>query len=246
MKLAVRAYTRFPVLREWAKNLRPGRRNIVKKTLRRAGVMPSSANIDHARSRLIPTNFGLRMWVNDRVRFGQGIVPVDEKEELLDEVSEHLLADRDPVTGEPIISATYRGSDVYHGSHTALSPDLIIEYNNSYDPSQIEPAQNPHIEGGHTLAGILLAHGPGVRQTTVEGSRLEDLAPTVLHLLGHSIPPDMDGRVLTGIFTRAHGESRPVRIGDEPARHEDGRAGADYTEDEEAEINEQLRQLGYI
>ena len=246
LRLAVGAYNQFPILREWAKNLQPDNRRAVKKTLRRAQLIPNTSNIDYSRSKVVPTNFGLRMWVNEQGRFAQGIVPSSEKDALLAELDQYLTAHRDQATGKPIIARTYRGADLYHGPFTEWSPDMVIEYNNLHDPEASDPPQNPFLEGGHTPNGVFLAYGPEIQATRLEPANLIDLAPTLLHLFEQPVPPDMDGRVLTDIFTPAYQEARPVRFGDRPARHETDHAATGYTKEEEAEVNEQLRQLGYL
>lgn len=248
IKAAVRLYTRFPFLREWAKGLRPGQRKAVKNTLKRAGAMPSMSNIDVSRSKIIPVSFGLRMWVNDQDRFAEGCVPLAQKEALVRELCAFLETDRDPIHDEPIIAATYRPDELYHGPYAQQAPDLVVEYANFFDPETPHRGKNPHVEGGHTPQGILLAHGPCITTTNVEGAGLADLAPTILHLFDQKIPPDMDGRVLTEMYTGDVLERQPVRFGDTPATHESAprTLGAGYTAEEEATIEAQLRQLGYI
>jgi len=73
---------------------------------------------------------------------------------------------------------------------------------------------------------------------------LMDIAPTVLHLMGVPVPEETDGRVLLDLFA----ESAPIRkreICTEPLGIE-GEKANEYTVDELAEIEEQLRGLGYI
>lgn len=62
--------------------------------------------------------------------------------------------------------------------------------------------------GGHEgpylpddVPGVLLAAGPGIAPALeLEGARIIDVAPTILHLLGESVPPTMEGRVLTQLL----------------------------------------------
>src|SRR5690606_24959890 len=169
---------------------------------------------------------------------------------LLDKLSDFLLADRDAANGRPIIANVYRGQDIYHGPLSGRAADLIIEYTNFYDPQQAQPAPNPHVEGGHTPDGILLAHGPQIATApAISGATLMDLAPTVLYLLDQPIPPDMDGRALTELIQPNHLAQHPPRPAATPARLDEGEMlpePAGYRPEEEAEIEDQLRQLGYI
>lgn len=246
IRTAINTYNRFPFLREWVKNLQPNNRRSLIKSLKSQGVMPTDTSIDFARSHVIPSNFGLRMWVNDDERFGQGFVPAGQRQATLDKLSTYLLADHDDITGDPIIANTYQGKDLYHGEFVSRGPDLVIEYANFYRPGNTTTLRNPHLEGGHTLDGIFLAHGPAIGQADVQGASLIDLAPTVLHLLGQPIPPDFDGQVIESALSPSYLDENPIRPGTEPARHHTATTSAGYSEEEDADIQEQLRQLGYI
>ncbi len=56
--------------------------------------------------------------------------------------------------------------------------------------------------GTHRREGIFIAHGPDFAQGTSLGSSLNtwDVAPTLLHLMGLSVPDYMDGRVVHEAF----------------------------------------------
>ena len=55
--------------------------------------------------------------------------------------------------------------------------------------------------GNHRLNGIFLAYGCGIKKGyKIEGAKIYDIAPTILHIFGLPIPSDMDGRVLMEIF----------------------------------------------
>jgi arylsulfatase A-like enzyme len=73
-----------------------------------------------------------------------------------------------------------------------------------------------------------------------------DLAPTILYLLGREIPADMDGRVLEEVLAPGLLAERPVVRGQ--ASGDDGTRGPsmDYTPEEEAEVLQRLRDLGYL
>jgi predicted AlkP superfamily phosphohydrolase/phosphomutase len=246
LRLATNTYMRFPFLRERVKSLRRSQLSAVKRTLRRGGLMPDSEKVDYSKSIIVPTNFGLRMWVNSRDTFSHGILSAEEKPGMIENVREFLEADRDPVDGRQIIAEVHRGSDLYHGEFAAQAPDLVIEYANFYDPELPTADLNAHLEGGHTLDGIFLSLGPDIRPARIEGATLMDLAPTILHLFGLAVPPDMDGRVLEEILTDENRRDHPVRHGDIPARHGSVGSVPDLTTEEEAEVMDQLRRLGYV
>ena len=170
-----------------------------------------------------------------------------ERDGVAQRVIAALEAARDPDTGEPVIEHAYRREDVYDGSEVARIPDILIDFGERpYVASDrlaagalVEPI--PPVGGGgrHRRYGIFLAAGPGVEPGTVEGANITDIAPTALHALGLPVPEDMDGRVLTEIFS----DGRTV----EKAAADEGKESAVvYTEDEQAAIEASLRNLGYI
>ncbi|HUF37990.1 MAG TPA: alkaline phosphatase family protein [Anaerolineales bacterium] len=244
-RAATKAYVRFPFLREWVKGLGSDRRKALTRGLKEAGMLPTVEGIDLSASKIIPTNFGLRMWVNDTGRFPCGVVAPGEVEDVADELVAFLKSDTDPKNGRPIIRAVHRGRDLYRGPHASSGPDLVIEYENHFDLDAPPRADNPFTEGGHTQEGIFLARGPGIRSTVVEGASLMDLAPTILYLFGLPVPPDMDGRPLINLFDRSFLDTHPVEIGEEPARYAGWKPGS-LTDSEEEAVFEQLRRLGYV
>ena len=88
-----------------------------------------------------------------------------------------------------------------------------------------------------------MAHGPGIRQSAcLAEANILDLAPTILALLGESVPTEMDGRVLQDAFstpldvTYAEGEDEALELRDSEA----------LQDDEAEQIEERLRGLGYL
>jgi arylsulfatase A-like enzyme len=76
-----------------------------------------------------------------------------------------------------------------------------------------------------------------------ESLDIVDVLPTVFHAAGLSIPEGLDGRVATEALTPALARA-PVHLSSQEA----GVTATEYpfTREEEAEIEESLRGLGYI
>jgi len=70
-----------------------------------------------------------------------------------------------------------------------------------------------------------------------------DIAPTLLNLLGVKGPDDMDGRVLSEIFTPQY-EAQAADAGS--AELVGSTASSTYSDEDEAIIAERLKALGYI
>ena len=98
------------------------------------------------------------------------------------------------------------------------------------------------------MEGIFIGKGPAFAQggRLDESANLLDIAPTILQILGVPVPNDMDGKVLHEVLdhsripasTQFERDSLPVT----PAEP----VGVAYTEEEDAEIQQRLADLGYL
>jgi arylsulfatase A-like enzyme len=76
---------------------------------------------------------------------------------------------------------------------------------------------------------------------TIDDANLMDITPTILHLMGASIPSDIDGKVLSDYQT----SDVPVMIQHQELE-DTSRTTKGFTKEEERDIEEHLRSLGYI
>jgi predicted AlkP superfamily phosphohydrolase/phosphomutase len=211
--------------------------------------------IDWSRTRAYYTGLtGQGLYVNLAGREATGIVlPGRPYEEVRDSLIAALVDLRDPDTGEPVVSAAYRREEIYTGPRVTRLPDVVFSLRDRpYLPSErmaaqaiIEPLPPESSGGRHHPAGVFLVTGPGIRQSAVlDGARLIDVAPTILYTFGLPVPEDMDGRVLTEVFTPAHLAANPVRQGPPSMAPP---AVERYTDQQtDAVIAERLRALGYL
>jgi predicted AlkP superfamily phosphohydrolase/phosphomutase len=208
--------------------------------------------------------------INLKGRQPHGTVePGQPYEDLRTRVIQELESWRHPETGDPIVEKAYRREEVYSGPCVEEAPDIVVKWamykgysfafkmsSKSRHRAWIEKVDPQHPEnlqffssksGTHRDYGIFLAQGPAIRPgMTLDGARMFDLAPTILHLLGVSVPDDMDGRVLEEIFTDAfqapvQRSSGPGVVAPAAAVNNDG-----YTAEDEEKVNERLKALGYV
>ena len=202
------------------------------------------------------------IWINLRGVRPCGIVDQSEYEPLLKSISDKLRELKDPRTNEPIIKRIFRRDEIFNGPFTNEAADLVLDWWETSDfstsPSFPEHTAEPAVEilerkpaesaewgGTHRRDGILIAQGePFKKGVQIQGARLIDMAPTILHLMGQPVPEDMDGRVLQDLFELAFIEQNPVRTGG--SAEAEGRQGAQYSAEEAAIVEERLKALGYI
>jgi predicted AlkP superfamily phosphohydrolase/phosphomutase len=186
------------------------------------------------------------IWLNLRGREPNGQVePGPEAEELLARITERLLELRHE--REPLIDAVFRGEELYAGPHTEFGPDLVVvphEYRwMTRSGREIGPrgvittkAAVRH-SGNHRMDGVLVAAGPGIEMGALPGTtRLLDLTPTCLALLGIEVPRGLDGRPMTNVLSCDVGWTDELPWRDPPT------SGGSP----EAALEDQLRGLGYL
>ena len=103
----------------------------------------------------------------------------------------------------------------------------------------IKPVPNDY--AGHRLEGMYLFHGNDVAAGRRVNADILDLPATFLWLLEQPVPSYMDGNVLEDVVRL----DRPVRYHEIPFS-EAGSDGAALSPEEQAAIEENLRNLGYL
>ncbi len=220
--------------------------------LRRAFL--SFHDVDWARTKAFSVgNFG-QVYLNVKGQRPQGAVDPAGYEALRDEIIAAAKALRDPADGSPVVPVVYRREEVFHGISAARLPDLVLHTDRAKYVSfgHADFGSNRVIEpslgqtGHHHMNGVLALRGPGVRAgARLEGARLVDPTPTVLHYLGLPVPRYMDGRVLTEAFSDEFNAAHPVTYSDiDPGVG----LGDDsvFSAAEEEQVLQKLRDLGYV
>ncbi len=190
---------------------------------------------------------GIRL--NVRGREPAGIVAPDEVAALITRLETELAGVVD-ADGAPLVSRVLRGAELYPGPHDRVVPDLLFELADGCQAfSDVEQArvfgayELPFPE--HEREGILIAAGPSFVHVRERGdARIADLAPTVLHLLGESVPADMTGAVLLPLLTGKRDVSRRVEA---PLPRPAGGVPADPAPRNDARdaLERRLRRTGY-
>ena len=210
---------------------------------------PFVGGIEWSRTKVYyhPTN---GFYVNLKGRDMFGIVePGSEYEEVRRDLIARLEAMKDPRDGSRLIPVVKRREELFAGRRIHQLPDVFIEFLDQpfdafmQDYDVPEPFQRSEWgDGTHRRNGLWISSGPGFAAgDDVEGLEIFDVAPNVLHLMGFPIPEHMDGRFRPDLFTEE------VR-GDVEFREYAGGDGKRYgiSADEEKDLEEKLRGLGYL
>ncbi len=188
--------------------------------------------------------------VNLKGRETYGIVePGAEYEAVRADLIRRLEGMRDPRNGERLIPVVKRREELFKGPRLAQIPDVFIDFlDQPYDAFMLEYdvpevfMKDEWCNGTHRRNGLYIGAGPDlVAGPDVPGLEIFDVAPNVLHLMGHPIPKHMDGRFRPDLFVEGRRED---------ARYEkfigNGQGRDGITPEEEKDLEAKLRGLGYL
>lgn len=183
-------------------------------------------------------------------------VKPEQYEGVINEIIDGL-SDLSEQEGKKIIKRVFLKKDIFSGNFTANAPDLTIICNGGYHivvPSELlflnkkyeDSLFMPHRwSGRHEQHGIFLVKGPGIRKKMeIKGARVIDIAPTVLYLMNEKIPEKMEGNLLEAAVVKEHILNEPVQYTTDIIIQE--KEEMNLSEEEEKEIAERLKNLGYI
>lgn len=177
-----------------------------------------------------------------------------EYRRVREQIAQRLMNFTDPWTHRPLVKRVYRREELYQGPHITDAPDLIAIYRyGEYDHKKgtvflssrpVEPVRDANAT--HRPYGIFALYAPGVAQSgeRLDAVHIQDVAPTILHLMGEAVPRELEGQVLETGLTDDYSAAHPVQISEEPTI---GPATDQELSSSELEIVlERLHDLGYI
>jgi predicted AlkP superfamily phosphohydrolase/phosphomutase len=176
--------------------------------------------VDHARSAAVcTTSESSGIYLNSAGRFQDGILEPADVRQMKEEVIGGLRNLRHPTTDEALLDEVFDGEEAYWGQQKKFAPDIVVTPRDFLvRPGSLSARTRTHLVeevtvNDHSRYGIFLVYGPGIKKGgRVEGARIMDIAPTILHGVGLPIPRAMDGRVLEEVLERGSEPAlRPVR-----------------------------------
>lgn len=211
-------------------------------------------------SKTVAYSFGYygQIYINLKGREPEGVVePGAAYKQVRDEIAQRLITLVDPEDGRQVIDKVYTKEELYDGPQLEQAPDLVaIMRNFSYitrkgyefaeDRGTIFADPYTQESGSHRLEGILIAAGPDLNAVhALKEHQIQDLAPTLLHLLHTPIPAYMDGQLIDEIIAPAFAKKHSPTYIDTPLPEPAPRS-ASWSSADEADVTERLKKLGYL
>lgn len=212
--------------------------------------------VDYSKTRLFDsyqlTKALGRVMVNVKGRQPEGIVPIEDVDEVLEEVRERLnnlrTTSGDRVFRSVVVSRNAGTANSDGDIRVALNEDCLAD--SIVDGERLFPVSRfiraEWMPGNHRIDGIFVGYGgPFKRGASIHNAGILDIAPTLLKIAG--IPPanDMDGRALDRAFRKdVRGKLVQGVVPSYARTAFDG--NVDTHSPADSLILEQLRALGYI
>jgi predicted AlkP superfamily phosphohydrolase/phosphomutase len=195
------------------------------------------------------------IFINLKNRESRGIVEPAEYDALCAEVSMKLENVIDKKSGQKIIKKVHRREEIFSGAYMKDGPDLYMEFNDGFGVHMKKDARFSGTygitdakawTGDHDENGIFIASGPQFKKgSTIENASVMDITPTILYIMGVPISNDIDGKILMDAIDEDFAEKNlPSYI--DSNDDETGNDSDIYTEEDNDQIAQRLKDLGYL
>lgn len=191
------------------------------------------------------------VFINLKGRERLGVVDPGELRGLKEKIKRNFEELRGP-DGRPVTDRVHLSEEVFKGDALDGAPDLLpvmrdhrFELDDELFHKQPFTDYSHLPRGVHHPDGIVVVRGPGVKRSSNLRGSIMDVTPTMLYLGDAAIPEGLDGSVLPEAFDEVALTSRPPRSTAPPTSGPRDEKSP-YSEDEEKQIEESLRGLGYI
>lgn len=224
------------------------------------GLQSIIASYDWANTSAYPAGANLRINVKSREAYGI-VSKGEEYDNIVNTLISTLKGCVDLKTGRPIIKDIVKKKDAYCGAYMDDAPDLILKWADDFVisgiscrmengsqlkiPGLVLDTDDAEWTGDHADYGIFMAKGPHIKSGyNIHNPSIMDIAPSILYLMGIPVPEDWDGKVLTGIFKEEFLNENWLQTAD--TIEADKVTEKAYSDKEEDEIKNRLRDLGYL
>ncbi len=155
--------------------------------------------IDYSKTRVCfpKGSYVTNVYVNKAWVYDDGVVTREEYPGLIEELVQKISALRDPA-GKPIVRRVMTREEVYPHGAPDTAPDLFFELDEYWLSGKFDSIRlcTDSEENKHEQFGIFLGVGPSFAEgKTIDGLKMQDMTPLMLHLFGLGVPSDCDGRM---------------------------------------------------
>lgn len=235
-----------------ARKLVPLAKRVLPRKLARRAKGATFSAIDWSKTRAFASPIPQQgIFVNLRGRERFGVVEPSELGALKDELVQRFGALKAP-DGTPATDRVHRSEAVFRGDALDGAPDVLPVLRNHRfeldDELFHREAFTDHSNlprGVHHPDGIVIVVGPEATAGDDLAASIMDVLPTLLHLAGLAVPEGLDGRVMADALEPAALRDRPV-VTTSPLSSRSRDERSPYSAEEEAQIEEALKGLGYL
>jgi predicted AlkP superfamily phosphohydrolase/phosphomutase len=191
------------------------------------------------------------VFVNLKGRERFGIVAPSELQDLKNELTARFTELAGP-DGKPVTDRVHLSEEVFGHDPAPGAPDVLpVLRDHRFELDDELFHKRPFTDvsgmprGVHHPDGIIVVGGPGVRSGDHLRASVLDVTPTLLYMAGLGVSEGLEGRVVTEAFEDATLVKQPV-VMTPPLSSGERDETSPYSDEEEAEIEEALRGLGYL
>jgi predicted AlkP superfamily phosphohydrolase/phosphomutase len=182
-------------------------------------------------------------------------MPDHEKPIFFERLKNELLADFGEEAENFCIKSIRKATDLYGVEDNEYLPDMVCTFAEGVF-AELTPVSDSLVAGPekfssdkvaltgtHSQDGVIVAYGDKVKQgAKIDNASIVDIMPTVLAYMGIDVPDNIDGRVLTEIFTDkiAVNFKNYSKTSGTPTNQDN------YSDSEKDEIEQELANLGYM
>jgi len=198
------------------------------------------ATLDWSKTMAYRSSHGGGVSINLKGREVKGIVDARDYERVRQEVREALLGFKDAGGDSPVAEVLLR-EELYSGDHIDLAPDLLVRPTSLWTLTYTDAAASvtDWPTGDHRRTGVVLAAGGRTMPGELGQRDLADMSATALAFCG--VPASaQNGSAIEEIAGRSDGNGRV------PSTREQRRQTQALTQQDENQIADHLRNLGYI
>lgn len=195
------------------------------------------------------------IYINLDGREPEGTVSSENYDDVIASIESDISHVVDPATNDRVVEDVLTREELFHGKYLDRAPDLLLRLTSGYYPfgyafelsepnlfSTNDWPDMPFVTGIEDGAGILALSGPGIAADAEDLEvGLVDMAPFLLHYLGHTVPADMDGEVPVDLLEATDADD--VRFGN-GGPSDSGERSRNHEADER--VKDRLEDLGYL